>query len=303
MKIAAISLTRNDDLRLGAWREYYHEYKEEIFEHIVVDNGSSKEYLEQLKDTFPNSTIIELGYNGGCTGAYNAGIKHVFQNPEIDAIMLIGNDVKIEKGGIRKLYEILFSNEEYGMIGPVVLKRDSDIIESCGIDINLKTGKSTTLEAGIPLPDVPIKERIVSCVPGGVNMAKVEMYKKVGLQDDNLFMYCDERDMGIRIKREGYNEVVTSAVACWHQHVNFSSGSTRSPVMRYLMGRNFVYLSKKHFSKRTQVIDFVSRFMRQTGLVVKNISNQYYRENYRQYVKGMFAGLRGNMDNSFMQDK
>lgn len=94
MKIAAVTLTRNDDFRLVPWKMYFQDYKDELYEHIVVDNGSTPEYQRKLREAFPDSTHIELGYNGGCTGAYNAGIRHALQNPEIDTVMLIGNDIK-----------------------------------------------------------------------------------------------------------------------------------------------------------------------------------------------------------------
>ena len=70
MKIAAITLTRNDDFRLVPWKMYFKDYKDELYEHIVVDNGSTPEYQRKLREAFPDSTHIELGYNGGCTGAY-----------------------------------------------------------------------------------------------------------------------------------------------------------------------------------------------------------------------------------------
>lgn len=48
MKIAAITLTRNDDFRLVPWKMYFQEYKDELYEHIVVDNGSTPEYQRKL---------------------------------------------------------------------------------------------------------------------------------------------------------------------------------------------------------------------------------------------------------------
>ena len=53
MKIAAITLTRNDDFRLVPWKMYFQEYKDELYEHIVVDNGSTPEYQRKLREAFP----------------------------------------------------------------------------------------------------------------------------------------------------------------------------------------------------------------------------------------------------------
>lgn len=301
MKIAAISLTRNDNLRLEAWKSYYKEYKNEISEHIVVDNGSTKEYIETLHLTFPESKIIELGYNGGCTGAYNAGIREALKDPAIDAILLVGNDVKFEPGGLTELYKCLFSNDKYGMVGPVLLKKDSDIVESCGININLKKGSSYALERDKLYSEINHKEKVVSCVPGGANLSKADMYRSVGLQDENLFMYCDELDMSIRMSNEGFVEVVLPRIKCWHQHVNYNNKRSRNPYTRYLMGRNYVYLAKKHFNKSLFIKDFARRFMVQFGIMLKHLGNNEYRKNFKNYVGGMLAGLKSNMDNSMFQ--
>ena len=53
MKIAAITLTRNDDFRLVPWKMYFQDYKDELYEHIVVDNGSTPEYQRKLREAFP----------------------------------------------------------------------------------------------------------------------------------------------------------------------------------------------------------------------------------------------------------
>ena len=164
MKIAAVTLTRNDDFRLVPWKMYFQDYKDELYEHIVVDNGSTPEYQRKLREAFPDSTHIELGYNGGCTGAYNAGIRHALQNPEIDTVMLIGNDIKIERGGVT----------------PVLLKKDSDTVELFGTMINMKTGKSRQLYHNSPLSDVKETSQVVSCVPGGLNMSKSMFYMQGG---------------------------------------------------------------------------------------------------------------------------
>lgn len=301
MKIAAISMTMNDDFRLSAWKSYYDEYKDEISEHIIVDNGSTQEYQDLLHDTFPTSTIIELGYNGGCTGAYNAGIRKALTNPIIDAILLIGNDVRIEKGGLTKLYGILFSNPEYGMIAPVLLKKDSQIIECFGSTLNLKNGDAKGIYSKQPITEIGKKTMEVGLVPGGANLSKRIFYEPegVGLQDENLFMYCDERDMALRAKKKGYLTIATSEALSWHQHID-RIGNLRDPRTEYLRARNYIYVANKHFSKKTKYIELIMRLTRQTALYFRDIRIKERRIQYYYYLKGVVAGLRNNMDNSLM---
>lgn len=301
MKIAAVSLTRNDSFRLKFWKQYYEEYKDELYEHIVVDNGSSPEYLEELKSAFPESTIIELGYNGGCTGAYNAGIKHALSHPEVDAILLVGNDVRIERGGISKLYELLFSSVDYGMVGPVLLKKDSEIVESFGSNLNLKNGIAKGLYHNVPFNTIANKVMEVSFVPGGANLSKRTFYESsgVGLQDENLFMYCDERDMGLRAMQKGIKEIATSHVKSWHQHIE-KKGNHRDPRSEYLRARNYIYVSKKFFPRTTLFRELIYRLSLQSVLFIRDFRDKERRQQFYYYLKGMKAGITNNMDNSIM---
>jgi len=100
MKIAAITIAYNDGYKFKEWCQWYEEYKDEIAIHIIVDNHSVPKYLQQVKNYFKNSIIIEFTSNGGCTDAYNDGIRKALVNPNVDAIMLIGNDMKIKKDSV-----------------------------------------------------------------------------------------------------------------------------------------------------------------------------------------------------------
>ena len=103
MNIAAITITYNDGYKFKEWVEHYQEYKSELYLHIIVDNGSEDEYMAQLKSTFTDSIIIERGKNGGCTHAYNDGIRYALNDKHVDAIMLIGNDIKLSVHGVKGL--------------------------------------------------------------------------------------------------------------------------------------------------------------------------------------------------------
>ena len=43
---------------------------------------------------------------------------------------------------------------------------------------------------------------------GGMNLGKREFYEKVGLQDEKLFMYSDEVDIGTRAKKLGFKMMI-----------------------------------------------------------------------------------------------
>ncbi|HLN56057.1 MAG TPA: glycosyltransferase [Bacteroidales bacterium] len=247
MHVASVAITFNDGFKFREWVDHYNLYKDELYMNIIVDNGSDQEYLELVENSFSGTHIIKRQTNGGCTGAYNDGIRFALSDPDVDAIMLIGNDIRLEKGGVTKLYNFLYSNVQFGMVGPVVLKKDSNLVEIFGGKINPRTLTFDHLYVNTPVSDVHESTVLSDSLPGGMNMAKRSFYEVVGLQDEYLFMYSDEIDTGIRARKHNMLMVATKDVLSWHQHINPGKAVVRSPLAGFLWGRNEVYLAKKHF--------------------------------------------------------
>lgn len=297
MKIAAVTITYNDDYKFREWFEYYNDYKDELFVHIIVDNNSNKAYLNKVKETFVTSHVIERKSNGGCTGAYNDGIKYALSLPDVDAIMLVGNDVRLKKGATDVLQKSLFSNEQLGMVSPILLSKNSDIVEDFGCTIS---NTLMMLEYGVGLKLNEVKDNLNYCeaVPGGMNMAKREFYEKVGLQDDNLFMYSDEVDMGLRAKKCGFTMAAISEAVSWHQHINKDTNSNRrDPYTKYLAGRNKVYVAKKHFGVFRVIYVFLFYVFGSMYKILINLikGNFYQIKEYFWLIFGAVMGLLGNM--------
>ena len=255
MKVAAIVITYNDGYKFKEWVDHHELYKDELYMHIIVDNGSNPEYLTMVEQNFANSTIIKRTTNGGCTAAYNDGIRIALSDPEVDAIMLIGNDMKLERGGITRLSQFLDSNLTYGMVAPIILDKDSDSIEDFGCEIS-RFLMMKPYDAGKKYSEISVSERIVTSVTGGMNLSSRKFYEKVGFQDDNLFMYSDEVDMAIRSKEAGFKMAVTAEVKSWHQHINLDGTQIRNNSSTFLGSRNKVYLAKKYFGIIRVIMQF-----------------------------------------------
>jgi len=289
MKIAAITVTYNDDYKINSWAEYYNEYKDEIYLNIIVDNGSRPEYIQTVEKLFPESVIIKRMSNDGTTAAYNDGIRCALEHSEVDSIMLIGNDMRVPAGNLSILHEILFSKGEYGIITPILLKKDSDIIEDYGSKITKmlymapeNTGE--TLNDSLPI----IKE--VASVTGGMNMAKREYYTAAGLQDEKLFMYSDEVDMGLRMAQTKFKAVITRKAIAWHQHISPNNSKSRQGYSEFFMRRNKIYLAYKHFGFQKAFYIFFVQMVRAPLVAISLIKRKSMRH-LTYYLLGCVCGI------------
>lgn len=274
MKIAAITITYNDGYKLDEWYNLYLEYKNDIYKHIIIDNGSSAVYLSQVKKKFTNSIVVERSINGGTTAAYNDGILLALSDSEVDSIMLIGNDMKIDGKSVNSLHKFLFVDIHLGIVSPVVFKKDSDKIESvgCFVSWNLYLKEPFVDEQ---ISNIDLDKIEVETVAGGMNLAKRKFYENIGLQDDNLFMYSDEADLGMRVKNSQYKVAVTMNSFAWHQHINPQGRSIRLPYSAFLIGRNKIYLGYKHFGVIRAWIIFLFHLYTFTKGFILKIGNKH----------------------------
>lgn len=303
MKIASITIFCNEFFRIKNWLDYYQEYKNDIDLHVIVNNGN-KEDTEVLKSIFPLSLVL-FSQNRSLTASYNFALNEILKDKDVDVIMQITNDIKVEKNSIRKLYDFLRSNAAYGMVSPVLLKKDEEIIELYGAQIHPKNLSFVHLEKGKHIEQIA-DIQVCDGLPGGMNMASREFYEKVGLQDEFLFMYADEVDMGIRGKSAGFQFAVTKNIKAWHQHINPPGLKTRNPMAAFLMGRNVIYLAKKHFNSRI-VLSTILQKIKHAGICnlsawLKNKSKDE-KKFWWWYFKGIQAGIFNQISNPFIKDE
>lgn len=297
MKLAGVSITYNDGYKVKEWARWYEEYKDELYKLIIVDNGSEVEYLKQVESLFSDAIIIKRSTNGGCTGAYNDGIRKALEDPEVTHIALVGNDCRVKSGGLTKCVELLDSDPELGMVAPVLLNADSDIVADFG-DIIANDLSLQEFGKGEKVDDIPVEWRYCEAVTGGMNVSKRSFYETtVGLQDENLFMYSDEADMGLRARKAGVKMAVTKEALSWHQHINPPGNKRRHPFSNYLIARNKVYLGKKHFGRGKQLAIFNHFFFFNLLFSIKLlVTFKWDKLIYPRWAMlGAINGLIGNM--------
>jgi GT2 family glycosyltransferase len=290
MGIACITVTHNDHHLLENWKKYYSIYKAEIDIHIIVDNASSGDFVAVLKTIFPESDIIERKENGGTTAGFNDGIKYILTNSEIDSIILLCPDICMEKGAISKLRSLLTSDESIGIVGPLLLKKGhSDLIESYGGEL------SKHLRPKLLFNSLPINNHLpgtieVSFIPGGINMIKTEVFRRVGLQDETLFMYGDEVDFDLRAMNAGYRLVVTKDALAWHEHIISPANPSAQQFVIFLSSRNLLRLCKKHLTGYSLLIGFLSYMYHSFYITLGYLKERNFSK-IQAHHKGIIYGI------------
>lgn len=292
MKIASITLFCNETFRLEPWVAYVSEYADELYVQIIVNNGSEAD-TEILQKHFPDAIVL-YSKSPNMIASYNLAIRYVLDNTEADAILQITNDLRIDKGGLKLLYDLLYQEESIGMISPILLKKDSDIVENYGAEIDFSNMLFRHMDRDKAYSEVEKETVYRTGLPGGCFLTKRKVYETIGLQDERINMYSDEVDLGIKCAEAGFKLLSTKSVKSWHQHVFPKGKNQRSRNASYFMARNPIYIARKYYGASVIIKTFFSRFKL---AIIEFLSCLHHLKGKEAFMcslysfKGCFAGL------------
>ncbi|MDV7696166.1 glycosyltransferase family 2 protein [Chryseobacterium soli] len=87
----------------------------------VIDNLSTDDSIEFLKQNFPTVTIITNDKNYGFAGGYNEGLKKI----DADYYCLLNSDVEVTENWIDPVLELFENNSEIVAVQPKILAYDN----------------------------------------------------------------------------------------------------------------------------------------------------------------------------------
>lgn len=242
---------------------------------IVVDNNSKDNTTCYIKENYPEVTLIENKENLGFARGVNLGIRKASG----EYLILLNPDTEILNDGIKKLVDFASHNKNIAAIGPRLLNTDGSFQPSAYnfptvlwaffhlIQIS-KLFSKEKVEKFFPYFSKPDKIQEVDWVTGACICIKKEALKKVGLFDENYFLYFEEIDWCKRAKENGWKiYYYPPAVIIHHLERSSSQEKELSLLSRY---ESMFYYFRKHHSEREEKI------VRRMAQVIFYIKSKYY---------------------------
>ena len=179
------------------------------YEVFVVDNGSTDKSASMVKEKYPEVKLIANTKNLGFAKANNQAIKL----SQGRYVLLLNSDTQLFKDTLPNLVEFMDNHQEAGAVGAKLLNPDYTLQHSIHNFPNLT---SAFFSLFLPLYllgfirmsyikywDKHDKTKTVDYVSGACLMVREETIKKVGVLDEDFFMYAEEADWCFRIKKAG----------------------------------------------------------------------------------------------------
>lgn len=186
------------------------------FEIVVVDNNSTDGSLEGARLAFPRVSYIKNEENIGYAAGNNVAIRYAMEK-QADYILLLGVDAKANAYFLKKLVAVGESSEYIGLVSPLIYFKDTTRVWFSGGKINWFAMR-TTLEHKDLKKTTKETQFLSSCAM----LVKKEVFKKIGLLDEDYFLYLENVDFSFRARRAGYEAVVTpdSTISYWEKEEN-----------------------------------------------------------------------------------
>ncbi|GAB64077.1 MAG: glycosyltransferase family 2 protein [Candidatus Jettenia sp.] len=255
-------------------KDYLSECLESINRHvciqhevIVVDNASSDDSCEFVRENFPDVNLIASKRNLGFSGGNNLGAAHA----KGEILLLLNNDTRLISS-LSPAINKFDTHKQLGVLGCRMYYGDGSFQPSFGFEHDPLRQVLSWLGLGsyLLLPNifkrVDVDERRysfyqydVAWVSGAFMMTRRDLWEKLGGLDERYFMYVEDVDYCKRVRETGYRVCYTPYVKIIHYQGAGSAWIGENALLN--TKRSYLLYTKKFYGKYSVV------FLR-TGLCI-----------------------------------
>lgn len=240
---------------------------------VVVDNNSKDNSFKEAQSRFKKFHFIKNNRNLGFSAGNNVAIRWALEKMA-DYVFLLNNDAIIEEDSLKKMIDVAEKDAKTGIFSPVIYKGESDTLWFGGGEILWSKMKTTHFNR--------IKAH-TDYITGCAMLIKKEVFGRIGLFDEDYFLYYEDADFSWRAKRAGFNLKIIPEASVYHEEK-----SSDNPNKIYWL----VYSGLMFFKKNTPLLwrpwVFIYKFLRK----IKNRKNLKNKEEYSVDIKKAFEDFR-----------
>jgi GT2 family glycosyltransferase len=200
---------------------------------IAVDNASTDGTPDEVAVKFPTVKLIRNEKNLGFAKANNIGIHQ----GKGEYICLVNSDVKFIEDCFSPIIEYMDSHPEIGLLGPQSVDVAGKVIRSTmrfptvwnsftrylGVDLLFPNSRLLGAQLNSDFDHLETKD--VEVLNGWFWLVRRSALEKVGLLDEEFFMYGEDLDWCLRFLKAGYRVVFFTGAKAIHYGGVSAAGS------------------------------------------------------------------------------
>lgn len=215
---------------------------------VVIDNATYDGCAEMMHAEYPQATFIQSEQNLGFAGANNLGISVSHGSH----LMFLNPDTEIQGDAIGRLFEVLTTMPDAGMVGAKLLNSDlsvqttsitafpSILNQILGSEYLRQKFPSSSLWGMKPLFENRSEPAVVDAISGACMMARRDLIEQIQGFTTDYFMYAEDLDLCVKVSKAGWKIYYVPDAVIVH-HGGQSSGARSESNYADLMIRDSMF--------------------------------------------------------------
>ncbi len=178
------------------------------FDVVVVDNGSTDGSQDMLREKYPEILIIQNDHNVGLAKACNQGMEAT----ESPYVLLLNNDTLVNGESLDALVNFMEETPDAAAVGGKLLNEDGSFqagyaeFSTLWEEFMIATHIGEFVRKGYPSHlDVEVQQPTpVGWLSSACLLLRRAVLDKVGMLDEEYFIYGDEADLQYRLQQKGW---------------------------------------------------------------------------------------------------
>lgn len=217
----------------------------EGLEVLFVDNGSADGSPEAVARAFPSVRQIRNGANLGFCEGNNVGLRAALASGA-EFVLLVNNDVIVERGFLSPLLEAAAREPRAGALGPKMLRSDApDTIWAAGGSLAFRENGTKLRGHGRKEAGAFEEGEAVDFIPGCALLLRARAVAEVGLLDPEYFAYVEDVEYASRLAASGWKVLYVPAARIYHE-ASASTGGGYGAARKYATALNEVRYLRRH---------------------------------------------------------
>jgi N-acetylglucosaminyl-diphospho-decaprenol L-rhamnosyltransferase len=188
---------------------------------VVVDNASRDGTAAAVRAAAPGARVLEQERNLGFAGGCNTGAAAT----SAPLLLFLNPDARLAPDCLDQLRRIAVARADWGAWQALVTMNDGSTINTAG-NVAHFLGIAWAGRCGEPVGSAPSEPVEVGFPSGAALVVRRDAWELVEGFDERYFMYCEDLDLGLRLRLAGYGVGLAPAARVEHDY-EFAKGERK----------------------------------------------------------------------------
>lgn len=260
---------------------------------VIVDNGSTNDSVERLKEAHPEVPILETRNNLGFAAGNNVGIRFALKEGA-DYVFVLNNDTTVFPNAISEFVRFAEQHPAAALMGPKIDRRDPRREWPISRKLDLLTLVCAYTPLRRLIARTPIIHRVFYCtksqpavvqfLPGSALFFRAAIFEKAGLFDENTFLDYEELIMAEKVRSSCSAVYFVPQAMIWHKGSASASGLRAKRYIENAKSEEYFF---SHYVRLSCLGRSAIRLIRFLTYGARALRYRNYREHFGEFMDAL----------------